>query len=85
MKYPRRVPNRTWELAGPTRLSLPLRLQPDLDQAADGVRAGRQVGLLSAPFLNRTEQWLMPANADERSSACSTGPTERQFLANSNV
>ncbi len=62
-----------------------LRLQPDLDETADGVCAGRQVELLSAPFLNRTELWLMPANADERSNACSTGPTERPLLANSSL
>ena len=48
-----------------------LRLEPELDQAADGIGAGR--GIFSAPFLNLAHQVIRDADAVQRLCAGS-GP-----------
>jgi hypothetical protein len=46
------------------QISFPLRLQPELNQAADGFGAGR--GIFSAPFLNLAHQFIRDADPVQR-------------------
>ena len=47
-------------------MTLFLRLQPDLDQAADGLGALRFVILLAAPVIDLFQMIILPARADLR-------------------